>query len=173
MNEPLPCGVCGLLLQDERHESAGDCIRGLRSALIKQKRLAEEMAFDISTRYLAAIEELSLRPEVGIPYYTRVPDQPENIVQVSHQQVAGVFTAIVRKYRALGDWSPLQAIKKEVESARELYSMAIGVLEMVMTPDVVVSCDRSVLEALQKLGERSMQLGAPLRDLPGFESHRR
>jgi hypothetical protein len=163
-DHPLPCGVCGLLLQDERHESAGDCIRGLRKAMIAQRKAAESLSFEVSTRYLAALEELSLRPDVGIPYHMRVPGHPESVVQLHHQQIAGVFTAIVKKYRELGDWSPLKERDKQIVDQRMLIDLCLDLLSAIFTEHYAVTCDRGELEQLKQIGELARQLGVPLPD---------
>jgi hypothetical protein len=102
-----------LLLQGERHESAGDCIRALRKALLRQREVAQGQSYAVSTRFLAILEQLAQNPDVGVEYCARVPGQPEDIVAVSHQQVAGVFAALYKKLHELGDWSPLQELRDQ------------------------------------------------------------
>jgi hypothetical protein len=171
-SDPVPCGVCGLMLQEERHESAGDCIRGLRKTLLKQRKAAELLSFEVSTRYLAALEELSLRPDVGIPYHMRVPGHPEDIVQIHHQQVSGVFTAIVKKYQELGDWSPLKERDEKIVLQRHLIDLCLDLISAVFTENYALKCDRGELEQLKQIGEIATQLGVPLPDLADSRSRR-
>lgn len=117
---PDLCPACHLeLVEGETHGTFQDCIAALRTALLRQRELAQSLAFDVSVQLLAALEELSLHPDVGVAYriITGVPsslsldgDQPIEVktMVLPPERVAGVFAAILKKYRELGDWSPLQ-----------------------------------------------------------------
>jgi len=173
-NESLPCGVCGLLLDSERHESAGDCIRGLRKAMLKQRKAAESLSFEVSTRYMAVLEELSLRPDVGIPYSMRVPGvDGEGVIRLHHQQVSGVFTAILVKYKEMGDWSPLKERDEQIAKQRCLIDLCLDLLSAVFVGNYAEDCDRSELEQLKEIGELATQLGVPPPDLEGSKFHLR
>lgn len=109
------CATCGLLKGDEQHLTAGDCIRALRVSMMKQRELAESMAFDISMRFLGALEELAAHPDIGIPFRVWKPalngEEPKIFI-LQALQVAGVFQAILQKYREAADWTPLADTKK-------------------------------------------------------------
>lgn len=104
------CKSCSLEC-DQMHESKDECIDALMAAMRKQRRAAESLAFDISTRYLAVLEELTLRPDAGVRYLTKL--QGEDEPRVLHaQQVSGVFSSILRRYEEMGEWSPLRQAQK-------------------------------------------------------------
>jgi hypothetical protein len=169
-NEPSEavCQWCGIQLGPEEYHSDKDsCIKGLRAAILKQRKAAELLSFEVSTRYLAALEELALRPDVGIPYHMRVPGHPEDVVQLHHQQVSGVFTAIVKKYRELGEWSPLKERDKQIVDQRMLIDLCLDLLSAVFTEHYAVACDKGELHQLKEICEFARQLGVPLPDPPG------
>lgn len=168
-NEAAICTWCGIRLEPEEYHSDKDgCIKGLRAAMLKQRKAAELLSFEVSTRYLAALEELALRPDVGVPYHMRVPGHPEDIVQLAHQQVAGVFTAIVRKYKELGDWSPLKERDERIGRLERLLEQVLGLLPVLLTPQVLVEINRDHLDSLKKMGQLATQLGVPLPDLRDY-----
>lgn len=174
-SEPTLCGVCGLMLENERHKSAGDCIRGLRKAMMQQRQAASTMAFEISTRYLGVLEELALRPDVGIPYSMRTPGDvfSEEKITLHHQQVAGVFTAIHKKFMEAGDWSPLKERDDELRLQRQLIDHCLDLLSAVFTDSYAVSCDRGELDQLKEIGELARRLGVPAPDPSGLKSRPR
>lgn len=106
------CVYCKLELPgDEHHHSMEDCCAALQRALVRQREMARLLAFDLSTQYLAAIEELCLRPDVGIAYKCLNPDG--SIRDLAPTQVVGIFTAILKKFQSLGDWSPMRELRDE------------------------------------------------------------
>lgn len=167
-DQPLPCGVCGLLLVDEKHDSAGDCIRGMRAAMLKQRQAAERLSFEVSTRYLAILENLSLNPNVGVEYFMRVPGQPENIVQVHHQQAAGIFTAIWRAFHEAGDWSPLREQEEKILAQRKLIDLLLSLLPELVTPQALRELNRDFFDTLKEIEEVAKRLGVPLPDLRDY-----
>jgi len=148
MTEPEVCVRCGLQTGEDQqvyphnHLTPQDCIRALRRMLKRQKKLAASLSFDLSTRYLAALEELSLRPDVGVVYQIRAEGPEYRPLAVPPQQVSGVFAAILRKFKELGDWSPLQRAEAEATS----YAYMAGKLTALLLKVVDQSKDRCNLD---------------------------
>lgn len=114
----MNCPTCKL--HGDAHGSPQECIEALQHALIRQRRAAETLAFDISTRFLAVLESLAVDPDEGLGYH--VQGKPLAPVQVS-----GVFAAIWRRYSAQGDWSPLRELEaKNVALEEQLRAAGIS-----------------------------------------------
>lgn len=102
MKEDLEkCESCGLATEDSQHEYERDCIREMRIAMLKQKQSAERIGMDISIHFLRALEELSIRPDVGFRYTTMIDGQQ---MQLPPQQVSGVFASLLKVYREQSDF---------------------------------------------------------------------
>ena len=108
----MSCSRCSLLGVPQ-HEDPQGCIDALRQALVRQKHAAETLAFDISTRFLAALESLVVDPDEGIGY------QSGN-QQISASQVSGIYSSIWRRYKALGDWSQLRELEDKNKALHDL-----------------------------------------------------
>jgi len=92
------CKTCGLLTKEGQHSHTTYCIQAMRVAMVKQKQAAETLGMDMSVHFLRALEELSIRPDVGFRYTTW--DHAENRqVEVPAQQVSGVFASLLKAYR--------------------------------------------------------------------------
>ena len=153
-----PCERCGLEKGDDQHLTHGDCVRALRRAMLKQRQLAESFSFDISMRYLAALEELAADPDVGIVYRGFIMEPSENddltpkfkVMNVPPQQVAGIFAAIQQEFHRRGDWTPLADAKHK--AAR--YAYAAGRLTGMLQKLLRLSTDE----------DRFVVLGPDLKD---------
>jgi len=169
------CTICGLD-DDKAHHTPGDCIFGLRAALVRQKKAASLLSFEVSTRYLAIIENLALRPNVGIPYSIMMPPHPHAppgempVIQVHHYQVRGVFTAIWKAFAEAGDWSPLKEQETQIRKQRELLTVCIDLISDVFTERFATDCPRGFLEDLQLIEDLATPLGVPLPDLANWKS---
>lgn len=114
LNPENMCETCGLANPEgkqDKHLTPQDCIRALRSAMLKQRLAAEQIGMDMSIHFLRALEELSIDPEVGVQYTMWDPNAGANRV-LHGQQVSGVFAAILKKYREIADFSPHQKEKE-------------------------------------------------------------
>ena len=112
------CKFCDLELEDDNHHPHMEfCVAGLQKALRRQRESARMLAFDLSTQFLAAIEELCLRPNIGIAYKTLNPDG--SIHDLEPRQVVGVFSAILKSFQSLGDWSPMRDLREENRRLQE------------------------------------------------------
>lgn len=99
------CETCGLISGDEQHKHLSDCVKALRVAMVKQKQSAERIGLDISIHFLRALEELSVRPDVGFRYTVWDHSKGEQ-VELPPQQVSGVFASLLRAYREQSDFRP-------------------------------------------------------------------
>ena len=108
MENHKPCETCGLIekVSDGNHLTQMDCIRALRTAMFKQKQSAERIGMDISIHFLRALEELSIRPDVGFRYSIYVEGQH---VELPPQQVSGVFASLLKVYREQSDFKDADA----------------------------------------------------------------
>jgi hypothetical protein len=140
----------------------------MRAAMLQQRKAAERLSFEVSTRYLAILEGLALDPNVGVEYFMRVPGQEQNIVQVHHQQVAGVFTAIWRKFHEAGDWSPLREQEEKILAQRHLIDLLLGLLPHLVTPSALRELNRDFFDTLKDIEKVATQLGVPLPDLRDY-----
>ena len=121
---PELCETCHLPLGDDIHDSYADCIQALRSAMLRQKEAAQGLAFEVSIQFLAVLEELSLHPDVGVAYRVLTEGPDHKPLVLPPERVAGVFAAIHKKFRELGDWSPLKQVRTEAST----YAYAVGKL---------------------------------------------
>ena len=80
---------------------------------------------------------------------------------------SGVFTAIVRKYQELGDWSPLKERDEKIVNQRILIDLCLDLLSAGFTEHYAVACDKGELHQLKQIGELATQLGVPPPDPPG------
>ena len=167
---PELCMDCHMELgPNDAHTSLHDCIQALRTSLLHQKELAKSLAFDVSVQLMATLEELSLRPDVGVAY--RViqqldPDKSEfRPLVLPPERVAGVFAAILKKYRELGDWSPLQELKLEGATYAYMAGQLTSELQFLLEnagPDgsgyFVISKEarEHALELIKKLGSKQL-----------------
>ena len=79
------CYLCGLRTW-QAHDDPLHCIEELRVAMIKQRATAESLALDISTRFLAVLEELAAHPECGYSGYVTYNPQTGNKEQLPLQK---------------------------------------------------------------------------------------
>lgn len=126
------CYHCGLgLVPGDDHNDPKGCIKALRNAMLKQRQAAESLAFDVSVRFLAVLEQLALNPDVGVPYHA-VDTTSGKPVEVHHQHVAGIFAAIGKMYREMGDWTPLADAKEEIGRYSFLLGVCTGLLSEIV-----------------------------------------
>lgn len=98
------CETCGLIVDgDELHQDKDECIKRLRVAMLKQKQAAERIGMDISVHFLRALEELSIRPDVGFRYTILNPETGEQQI-LPPQHVSGVFASLLKVYREQSDF---------------------------------------------------------------------
>jgi len=142
------------------HLDAIDCVDQLKAALIKQREVASRLAFDLSTRYLAAIEGLALDPSTSGIRYTALDPYSGKPVEVENKQVAGIFSSILRKFNELGDWSPLRDAELRTELLGILARNQISALEAARAEVK----DPEVAEIVRKAIEQATQLGVRPRD---------
>jgi len=88
--------------------------------MLAQKKSAEQLGIDISTRFYAIMEDLAHDPRVsGVRYHRHNLDTKEK-VEMHPQQVVGVMSAIFIKYQQMGDWSPMTRLQDELRKEQEL-----------------------------------------------------
>ena len=108
------CEYCGITIPVERfHAEPKACINALRKALLRQRQIADHLSYEISVRYLAVLEELAQNPGDQVGFFTIGPDGTK--VRHAPQQVAGIFAAILMRYRVSCDWTPLHDAKRRIE----------------------------------------------------------
>ena len=81
-----------------------------------------------------------------------------------------MFAAILRKYREMGDWSPLKEQEKKILEQRKLIDLCLDLLSAVFTEKYAVACDQGELHQLKEIGELATQLGVPPPVPPSFGS---
>lgn len=113
------CTICGVQFSNQMpwHPDHLACIRALQGVIERQRAAASTLAFEVSTQFLAVLEQLAAHPDVGIPF--RIPYiDPETgkdaLGSVQNVKVAGIFSAILKKYSEMGDWSPLKELRDKV-----------------------------------------------------------
>lgn len=146
------CDTCGLLLQDDRHGSPEDCIRGLRKAMIKQRKAAELLSFEVSTRYLVIIEDIAINA-TGDAAIT-----------------AAIMQDIYRRYAGMGDWSPLKEQEERILEQGKLIDLCLRLHAQVFTEQYAVACGGDELHQLKEIGRRATQLGVLPPDLADSKS---
>lgn len=151
-DELKPCRNCGLLADD--HAGLDVCVQALREAMIKQKEAASSLSFDMSTRFLAALEELALGVDTGIQFSVITPEGKP--LRLQTRQVAGMFAAILRQFRDLGDWSPLRDAEKRSE---EMYGVASKLLESLDEILALDGIDQALAGKARARIEQARQLG--------------
>ena len=161
------CENCNLTLdQDKNHEDDKDCIKALQQASLRQRKLAETLSFDLSHRYLAAIEGLAQNPDCGIPYTVKA----EGGEMVVHpKQVAGVFAAIAKRFKEAGNWTPLARTKAAAAQAGLVAGKLAGQIERMLTLEARGELELSD-ELKKELRDRLSETEALL-DPARFESH--
>lgn len=109
------CDRCegAMVVQGQAHLDPMSCVRSLRKRLQLQKKLAESLSFEISVRYLAVLEELAQNPGDQVGFFTI----GSNGTKIRHApaQVAGIFAAILMRYRESCDWTPLHDARRRIE----------------------------------------------------------
>lgn len=129
-DEPTMCSYCGLAVEDgqTRHETSGDCVARLRTAMLKQRESASMLAFEVSTRILAAIEGLAHDPSVGMLRYSFHNADTDEVTQLHPQVVQGLLLNILGEYKKMGEWSPLRDAQ---DKAADLHSAGHELLRVV------------------------------------------
>lgn len=138
------CFTCGLN-HDGDHELLEDCIYALREAMLKQRQAAERLGHDITMRVLGVLEELALRPECRCSNFTVLHPQTQKPLLVAPEQVAGVFAAILDRYKQMGDWSPLEEARGEAIFYRKRCGEMDALLEKIedeLPEEAVAECRR-------------------------------
>jgi hypothetical protein len=116
----------------------------MQVAMLAQRKSAEQLGLIISVRFLDVIEELCQRPEIGVPYETCFPKNPDDpmgemVTALHHSQVVGVFEAIRTRYKEMGDWSSLTAAQNELFEEQQLNIRFQSVLQEVKDLDELPS----------------------------------
>jgi hypothetical protein len=162
-HEPSFCPHCGILSPVgpiKGHASPEACIAALRAAMIKQRKAASSLAFDLSTRYLAVLEELALDcgEPAGVQFKVRTPEG--KIMVAHHSQVSGFFAAIMRKFEELGDWSPLRDAQERGDALELHAGLLLEVLEEILAlNDNAEVGDQALLDKGHSRAEQAKQLG--------------
>lgn len=94
------CDSCALPISARPHSNATECVMALQAKLAAQRELARTLAFDISCRFLVAIENLITTCAPAAP----VAPEVKHVLQLVYEA-----------YAAMGDWSPLR--EQEVQIA--------------------------------------------------------
>ena len=104
------CDVCYLVLPDDgtHHPTHLDCVHALRDTLLRQRKAAETLSFEVSTRYLAILEKMAAE------------------TFESGEMVAEVMDQLRRGFYEMGDWSPLKKLQDENAGLRS----ALEAIEM-------------------------------------------
>jgi hypothetical protein len=162
---PAFCENCGIPLQEgRRHSRMQECIEELRLSLKRQSKAAEGLAFEVSTRLFAVLEELAHDPTVaGVRYSTYNHDTGEKL-ELPSKPVAGVMTAILREYEKMGNWSPMADLKKEhAELGNVAYDLLMA-LRLIVDDNTGRDGIRSDhLDRAEKVMDAAMQRGVHLR----------
>jgi hypothetical protein len=107
------CRNCELAFpnEDENHVTLQDCIRAHQVAARQKQELYRDMGMDMSLHFLRALEELSIRPDVGYRYTVWNPEdnQPFELPAV---QVSGIFASLLKAYREQSNFQTDEEQKK-------------------------------------------------------------
>jgi len=92
--------------------------------MTRQRELATSLGMEISIRFLSVLEDLVKDPSVGIAYKVREGGElkvlPANLV-------SGLFSAILMRYQAKCDWTPLADARARIQQLeRELAELSGG-----------------------------------------------
>jgi hypothetical protein len=138
-----PCPTCRLLIPSgTKHESFSVCIHALQAAMLRQKRSAESIGYEVSVRFLAILEELALHPDAGVPY--KMLAEGTQVEDVPPQQVGGIFAAILLRYRDVCDWAPLAEAREMARAATAELIMARGLLEEALKWDIPIALTKGI-----------------------------
>jgi hypothetical protein len=111
MDNHSMCETCGLVSEAGEHGEQKECIKAMRLAMIRQRQSAERQGMEMSVHFLRALEELSIRPDVGFRY-TVMNHETGCQEQLAPQQVSGVFASLLRAYREQSDFKPEEVQQK-------------------------------------------------------------
>lgn len=131
------CPTCKIILEDgNTHLNKDDCIEAQGAKILSQRKSAEHLGEIIAGRVLDIVGELCRRPDVGVPYYTNFPTDPndpmgERTTELHHSQVVGVYEAIRKLYIEMGDWSSLTEAQDELFKEQQLNLRFQSVLQEV------------------------------------------
>ena len=120
------CSECNQILEKgATHSTLRICIQAYQVAMMALRRETDLQELVCSSRALSAIEELCLMPQVGVPYRTCFPKNPDDpmgemVTELHYSQVEGVFKAIKQRYKELGSWSPLYQAREELYQEQRL-----------------------------------------------------
>lgn len=87
---------------------------------------------DVTAMFLAALEDLKLRPEDGGPYYFKFSAHgKQEVIAVQPSQMTGVFDAV---FRRVGGWVELEKWQREIAqgSYEEGFNRALGVARRIV-----------------------------------------
>jgi hypothetical protein len=162
-DEREACPHCGLLLEDDGgHVDRDECVQRLRKAMLAQRAAAQRLGTDIALQFLRALEELSLDPDCGF-HYAVWDKESKKPYYVERHQVAGVFAAILHKYKALVDFSPMRDLEERRADALALAIEALGVLDQML--ELVNSktlSSEKIIKGLAEALDQAKQLSARL-----------
>lgn len=127
-SEDGTCYLCGLRT-DNDHEDPLYCIEEMRVSAIKRERDLRDASLEASTRILAVLEHLALRPDAGLVGYTVHNPHTGNKEQLPPQRVAGIFANLRHLYEELGEWSPVRELKEELAMTRDHVKRMASLLE--------------------------------------------
>lgn len=150
------CETCGLLNEEGQHPLTTDCIKALRIAMFKQKQSAERIGLDISIHFLRALEELSIRPDVGFRYTIINPETGEQ-QQLPPQHVSGVFASLLKVYREQSDFKPDEQQRRVATHWAWVAGKIGGMLSQFMGKYEIEEDDRT--EALALLEQTAVDSG--------------
>jgi hypothetical protein len=147
MDNHSVCSTCGLLNEEGQHPLTTDCIKALRIAMLKQKASAESIGMDISIHFLRALEELSIRPDVGFRYTFMNPETGDQ-EELPPQQVSGIFASLLRVYRQQSDFKPDEEQQRLATHWSAIAGKIGGMLHQFMEKHEVSEEDKIVAMAL-------------------------
>jgi hypothetical protein len=115
------CENCELLSLEGNHDGPRQCIKAFQRAMIEQRESAQRQGMEMSIHFLRALEELSIRPDVGFRYTIINPETNEQQV-LPAQHVSGIFASLLRVYRQQSEFKT----DKEQQRSATHWSMMAG-----------------------------------------------
>lgn len=145
----------------EGHALVLDCIKELRKAMLRQKEAAALFSFEISTRFLAALEGLAHDPGIGMLRYSVHNTDTGEKTELHPQHVQGVIINILAEYKKMGDWSPLREAKNQAADYAAIGRKLLAVVDRLL--DVhKESVDPELRDTAERVSELARQLGVHL-----------
>lgn len=145
--------MCGLLMMpgvSEHLPVEKTCIAELRQALLRQRAAAETLAFEVSVRYLAVLEQLAKDPGTDIAFVVNVPGS-ELPYRVEPERVAGIFAIILKRYQEMCSWTPLHDARAIAREAQEKLKTAADLLERILEGERGEHFEREVTDFVRPL----------------------